>query len=119
MPITDEKETPMTNTTILTFAFLAASYREYGLEFRLWHEMGESDRTEHLVTARLFLADPEITARETHDAWVARKQKSRSSPYRKKDSSRYPIVSRSSRRNIRNDPETASTSRISSGSMSP
>ncbi len=37
--------------------------------------MGESDRTEHLVTARLFLADPEITARETHDAWVARKQK--------------------------------------------
>lgn len=64
----------MTNETILTFAFLAATYQHYGHPFRLLNEMGESDRQQHLITAQLFLDDPEITPKKTHEAWVARRK---------------------------------------------
>ena len=64
----------MTNKTIIAFAFLNANYRQYGIEFRLWHEMLESDREQHLVTAQLFIDNPEITAKQTHEAWVERRQ---------------------------------------------
>lgn len=64
----------MTNTTILAFAFLDAAYRQNGCAFRLWHEILESDRQEHAITGHLFDQNPDITPKETHEAWVARRQ---------------------------------------------
>jgi hypothetical protein len=63
----------MTNKTILAFAFIDACYRQDGLEFRLWHEMPDSDREQHLITAQLFIDNPKITAKQTHEAWVERR----------------------------------------------
>jgi hypothetical protein len=63
----------MTNETILAYAFLDGVYRQYGCEFRLWHEMQESDRQQHTLTARRFIEHPDLTPKETHETWVARR----------------------------------------------
>ena len=64
----------MINKTVLAFAFLDANYRQRGAEFRLWQEMLESDREQHLITAQLIIDNSEITAKQTHEAWVARRK---------------------------------------------
>ncbi len=63
----------MTNKTILAFAFLDAYYRKSGAEFRLWHELPENDTEQHLITAELFTSNQEMTAKDTHEAWVKRR----------------------------------------------
>ncbi len=63
----------MVNEAILAYAFLDASYRKCGAEFRLWHEFYEGDVKQHLITAKLFASKPEMTPCETHGAWVERR----------------------------------------------
>ena len=63
----------------LAYEFLSASARKsaelagYEPQTILWGEFGESDQQQHLITARLFISDQQITAMETHNAWVERR----------------------------------------------